>query len=332
MKTVFVSAAIGLGLPAMAGPADAADCGKISIVEMNWGSAGVAAQIDKIILENGYGCTVEIVSGDTMPTFASMNEKAQPDMAPEFWVNAVRTPLDAAIQEDRLMVAAEILTDGAVEGWWIPKYLADAHPDIKTVEDALERPELFPAPEDESKAAIFNCPAGWSCQVSTSNLYRAIGAREKGFELIDTGSAAGLDNSIANAFEKKAGWLGYYWAPTAIMGKYEMVKLSFGVPHDKEDWDTCTSVPECPAPKINSFPISQAFTIATKSFADKAEVALPYVRARKWGNATVNGILAWQAENKATNEDAAKYFLNENEQIWTKWVASDVVQKIKAAL
>ena len=53
---------------------------------MNWASAGVAAYVDKIILENGYGCNVTVVTGDTMPTFASMNEKGQPDMAPEFWV------------------------------------------------------------------------------------------------------------------------------------------------------------------------------------------------------------------------------------------------------
>ncbi|MGG2476329.1 glycine betaine ABC transporter substrate-binding protein, partial [Rhizobium sp. BR5] len=28
--------------------------------------------------------------------------------------------------------------------------------------------------------------------------------------------------------EKKQGWLGYYWSPTAILGKYDMVKLDDG--------------------------------------------------------------------------------------------------------
>ncbi|MDZ7823618.1 MAG: glycine betaine ABC transporter substrate-binding protein [Ahrensia sp.] len=39
-------------------------CGDVSIAEMNWASAGVAAQVDKIILEKGYGCKVEMVVGD----------------------------------------------------------------------------------------------------------------------------------------------------------------------------------------------------------------------------------------------------------------------------
>jgi len=33
---------------------------------------------------------VELVPGATMTSFASMNEKGQPDVAPELWINAVR--------------------------------------------------------------------------------------------------------------------------------------------------------------------------------------------------------------------------------------------------
>ena len=129
-----------------------------------------------IILESGYGCTVTLVTGDTMPTFTSMNEKGEPDVAPEMWVNAVRTPLDAAIKEGRLIEArSRSSREGGVEGWWIPKFLADAHPDIKTVQDALKHPELFPAPEDPSKGAVLQLPVGLELpgldgQTSTSAL------------------------------------------------------------------------------------------------------------------------------------------------------------------
>jgi glycine betaine/proline transport system substrate-binding protein len=332
MKKLLASTILAVGLYAMAGSAQAAECGEVSIAEMNWASAGVAAHVDKFILENGYGCTVTLVTGDTMPTFTSMNEKAQPDMAPELWVNAVRTPLDAAIKEGRLIEAAPLLSEGGVEGWWIPKFIADAHPDIKTVQDALKHPELFPAPEDPSKAAIYNCPSGWNCQVSSANLYKALGAEKLGFELIDTGSAAGLDGSISNAFEKKAGWLGYYWAPTAILGKYEMTRLSFDVENDKAEWDSCTAVPDCPNPKVNSYPTSDVYTVVTKAFSEKAGVAMDYVKVRKWDNGTVNKVLAWMDENQGTNEDAAKHFLENYADMWSKWVAPDVAEKVKAAL
>ncbi|MCO6178456.1 ABC transporter substrate-binding protein [Ciceribacter sp. RN22] len=332
MMKFLAAALLAGGLLSVAGTAGAAECGDVSIAEMNWASAGVAAHVDGIILEKGYGCNVTLVTGDTVPTFASMNEKGEPDMAPELWVNSVRAALDTAVKEGRLIQAAPILSDGGVEGWWIPKFLADANPDIKTVDQALARPDLFPAPEDPSKGAVYNCPSGWSCQISTANLFKAVGAKDKGFELIDTGSAAGLDGSIANAFEKKIGWLGYYWAPTAILGKYEMVKLSFGVEHDKAEWDRCTGVADCPDPKVNSYPVAGVFTVVTKAFAEKAGVAMDYVKARKWDNQTVGAVLAWMDENQADNEEAAEHFLKEYPDLWTTWVPADVAAKVEEAL
>jgi len=43
------------------------------------------AEVDKVILEKGYGCEVELIPGATMPTFTSMDEKGAPDMNPEQW-------------------------------------------------------------------------------------------------------------------------------------------------------------------------------------------------------------------------------------------------------
>ena len=93
MKKILFATALAAGtILGMAGQAVAA-CGNVSIAEMNWASAQLMANVDKIVLEEGYGCKVEIVPGDTMPTFTSMNEKGAPDVAGELWINAVANPL-----------------------------------------------------------------------------------------------------------------------------------------------------------------------------------------------------------------------------------------------
>jgi len=74
-------------------------CGTVTIANMNWQSAEVLAEIDKFILSEGYGCDAQLVPGDTMPSLTAMMEKGQPDVAPEAWINAVRTPLDAAVKD-----------------------------------------------------------------------------------------------------------------------------------------------------------------------------------------------------------------------------------------
>ncbi|MGG2476331.1 ABC transporter substrate-binding protein, partial [Rhizobium sp. BR5] len=42
--------------------------------------------------------------------------------------------------------------------------------------------------------------------------------------------------------------------------------------------------------------------------------------------------LAWMDENQGTNEDGAEYFLENHEDIWTKWVSPEVAEKIKASM
>ena len=54
-KKLIFSAVIALGFTSFGGIANAA-CGKIVMADMNWASANLMANVDKIILEEGYGC------------------------------------------------------------------------------------------------------------------------------------------------------------------------------------------------------------------------------------------------------------------------------------
>lgn len=331
MTKLAYTSVFALCLGAWALPASAQDakqCGRLSIAEMNWSSAGVAAWVDKIILENGYSCQIDLVTGDTMPTFTSMNEKGEPDIAPELWVNAVKEPLDNALKEGRLVQAAEILSDGGVEGWWIPKYVADAHPDIKTVADALKHPELFPAPEHPDRGGVMNCPSGWNCQITTTNLFKrkmrptraliwSIADRPQGWMV--------LSPTPMNA--SRAGW-GITGAPTAILGKYDMVKLPFEQPLDVDHYTTCIAVPDCPDPKVTEYPVADVYTVVTQKLAENNPMVMDYLGKRSWKNDIVNQILAWKDDNQATNEDAAWHFLETYPEVWKPWLGDDAAQKV----
>ena len=333
MKRLIASLTVTSAMAGFAGMAAAQDCGSLTIASMNWQSAELAAAVDQFILNNGYGCSADIIQGDTVPTITSMVEKGQPEIAPEGWVDLVPEVIQQGIGEGKIVVTTDILSDGAVQGWWVPKYIVDANPDIKTIDDMLKHPELFPDPEDSAKGAVFNGPQGWGGTVVTSQLYKAYGAEAAGFTLVDTGSAAGLDGSIARAYEQKQGWVGYYWAPTALLGKYEMVKLDHGVAYDQAEWKACTSNAECAEPKKNDWPKDKVQTVVAKAWADTAPAeVMDYLGKRSWTNATVNGVMSWMTDNQATGEDGARYFLEQHEDLWKEWVSPEAAEKIKAAL
>lgn len=333
LRNLYLAIALILIGVAYASSAQADDqCGDISIARMSWPSAALIAEIDKVVLSAGYDCNAELIASDTVPTVTSMIEESSPDLAPELWIDAVREPLDEAVASGDVVIVAEVLSDGAEEGWWIPKYVSDQYPHIKTPADALARPDLFPSPEDPDRGAVYNCPEVWkTCNASTTNLYKAYGAEEKGFDLVVSGSAAELDGSIARAHQRQLGWLGYYWAPTATLGRYEMVKLDMGE-HDQDHWETCTAVSECEAPQVNSWAKTEVFSAVTNQFAAKAGDAMGYISKRHWDNATMNKLLAWMANNQATGEEVAAHFLQNYEDQWFPWVTTKALIKIRAAL
>ena len=334
MKRIILSTVVA-GFMALMSQTASAACGSVTIAEMNWASAGFMANVDKIIL-NAMGCNAELVPGDTVPTFTSMNEKNQPDVAPEVWTNSVAAPLQIAFDEGRLHSANGAPISGLGEGWWIPPATAKKHPELKTVLDIIERPDLFPSPEDKSKGGFVTCPSGWGCQIVNANLFRAFEMEKKGWVMVDPGSAAGLDGSMAKAVDSGKNWFGYYWSPTAMIGKYNMVKVPFGVPFvGKEHWDSCISKPEgeCAKPKKSAWTVSAVHTLMTDKFKNKGgSAATAYFKSRTYPGAVMNSMLVYMQENKADGADAAVEFLRKHEDIWTKWVPADVAAKVKASL
>lgn len=312
--------------------ASAEQCGAVTIADMNWSSASLLAHVDKIILTEGYGCEADLVPGDTMPTGTSMIEKGEPDIAPEMWTNSLKDVLDKAVEEGRLRYAGKSLSDGGEEGFWVPDYLVAQYPELATIEGVKQHPELFEHPEDPTKAMFMGCPAGWGCQISAGNLFEALDLADAGFELVDPGSGSGLAGAIAKAYNREEGWFGYYWAPTAVLGKYKMVKVDFGSGTDGEYFRECIAKVECEDPKASMYPESPVYSMTTEDFASKSPMAYDYISKRSVTNAMMNELLAWMEDNQADGEFGAYYFLENFEEVWTQWVTADVAEKVKSGL
>ena len=189
----------------VAGSAMAASdtCGKVTIADMNWSSATLIANIDHFILNNGYGCKAELVPGDTMPTGISMVEKGEPDIAPEIGLNSLKELLEKGVAEKRIRFAGMSLAEGQEQGFWVPKYMVDKDPSLATIEGIMKNAPLFQHPENPDASGFYGCPAGWNCNTTAANLFRALKLDESGFEMVDPGSGASLAASIVKAYERK---------------------------------------------------------------------------------------------------------------------------------
>ena len=313
---VGVASSIALSFPSAAH----ADCGEVSITEMNWASSQIITEVSKFLMEQGYGCSVEKVPSATTTSVASLAENGEPDIVTELWLNSTGAVYAKLEAEGKVTRLADVFDPGGVEGWWIPTYLAEAHPELTTVKGILANPKLI-------GGRFNNCPDGWGCRIVNDNLIKALDMRGT-VDIFDHGSGETLATSIAAAYENKEPWFGYYWGPTAVLGKYKMTKVTIGnidMAAHKGNQEK-----ENAKPAVSDFPPAPVLTVATAALAKREPEVAALMGKVSFEIGLLSSLLAWQEKNSASAEEAAVYFLTTQSDVWSKWVNDDARAKLSA--
>ncbi|NOZ32382.1 MAG: hypothetical protein GXP01_04750 [Alphaproteobacteria bacterium] len=313
-------------------PAAAQDtqCGTdrlIDIAEMTWESASVLANLHQIVLTEGFGCKSELVPGDTVTTSASMMGRGKPAVAPELWMSSIEDKWDAAESEGLVAELGLAITDGTLEGLWIPRWMQDEY-GLSTMEDVLARSDLFPDPESPGKARVFSGPPGWVAELAVSSLYEAydMGDNWNLFSVADSTLAA----SIKRAFEKKDPILFYYWSPASIMGQVDAVKV--GLPAYDQEVYNCNTDVDCDGFGKTDWPSSRVVVGVASWLPEEAPAVADYLTKAGMPGAVISELAAYGDENSVSSRETAMNFLRTREDVWTDWVPEDVAGRIRAAL
>lgn len=319
--TGLAGAIVGATMTMMTTASSAQAC-EVSITEMNWASSQIITEVSKFLMEHGYGCKVEKVPSATTTAVASLAENGEPDVVTELWLNSTGEIYSKLEAEGKVSRLADVLAPGGVEGWWIPEYLAKAH-GIETIQDVMANPELV-------GGRFNNCPDGWGCRIVSDNLVRALDLEASGIEVFNHGSGETLATSLASAYEDKAPWFGYYWGPTAILGKYKMVKIKIG--EIDEDVHLANSNKDIPNPGVSDFPPAPVLTVSTAALNKREPDIAELMSKVSFDVDVMSGLLAWQEDNGASAEEAAVRFLTTETDTWSKWVNDGAREKLSAIL
>lgn len=299
-----------------------ADCGDVSITEMDWASSAVVTHVASFLMTNGYGCNVALIPSSTTPAMTSIAETGEPDILTELWVNS--SPVYEELRDSgKLVELNDVLSDGGVEAWWIPQYLAEAHPELKTIEGVLANPDLV-------GGQFHDCPSGWACDVINNNVLKALGAADSGLERFQHGSGETLATAIAAAYQDKAPWFGYYWAPTSVLGKYPMVQVE--VAGFDQDLHTCNGDENCATPGVSAYPTAKVVTAVAPGLQEREPEVVAFLSEMSFTNAQMGEVLAWQDDNNASYEEAAAYFLTNYTDSWSGWLNDEARGKLSALL
>ncbi len=297
--------------------------------DLSWDSIQVHDRIAAFILEHGYGYTTDFVPGGTAPLWVGLRG-GDVDVIMESWTENILDIYTPAIESGDCVDLGSNYPDSN-QGWLVPTYMikGDADrgikataPDLKSVSDLPKYWELFKDEEVPTKGRFHNSIPGWKCTEINSIKLVSYGLDDSYNDFV-TGSDAALSGSMMSAYEKGEAWLGYYWEPTWVLGLMDMTYVE-EPPFDQAEWDAETY--GC------AFSPTQVNIIVNAGLIDRAPDAVEFFRSYKTTAAQNNKVLAYMQQNEADTEAAAIYFLKEFESVWTKWVSSDVAEKVKAAL
>lgn len=300
----------------------------IVFADAGWESIRFHSYVAGIIMGEGYGYKMDMVSGSTPVVLLGMRQ-GDIDVQMEMWTSNIAKIYQEAIDSGDI-VELGVNFDGNTQGLYVPTFVikGDAErgiepmaPELRTVKDLADYWQLFEDEEDPSKGRIYGSPPGWAVDEIMRTKVKTYGLDEY-YNYFSPGSDTALAAAIVSAYERGEPIVAYYWEPTWVMGMIDMTLLE-DEPYSKELWNNGYAC---------EFEAMEITIAANSNFPERAPELAEFLSKYRTSEQLTNEALAYMRENETDEENAAIWFLKNKEDIWTQWVPEDIAQKVKASL
>ncbi|WP_243641284.1 glycine betaine ABC transporter substrate-binding protein [Xylanivirga thermophila] len=301
---------------------------KLIFADAGWDSIKIHNAIAATIIENGYGYKTDIMTGSS-PIVIRGIRQGDIDICMESWTDNIKDVYEPGIENGEIIELSVNFDDNA-QGLYVPTYVIEGDkergieplaPDLKSIKDLPRYWDVFNDPDMPNKGRIYGAPPNWASDEilrTKMDTYKL----DETYDYFNPGSDTSLNTSIVSAYEKGEPWVGYYWDPTWITGKYDMTLLE-DEPYTEEKW---ANGYRCEFPGVR-------VTIAVnKNLPEKTPEVAEFLKNYKTSTKLTSEMLAYMQDNDAEPEEVAKWFLQEHKDIWTKWVPDDIAQKVNASI
>ena len=290
--------------------------------DLNWTSAQVQNRIAQYIVEHGYGYPTDQVLGATLPNFQGL-QKGDIHVTLEIWLPNQSLGWEEAIEIGDVVSVGTSLVGDWQSTFVVPKYVAEANPDLKTPQDLKtdKFQALFATDDSRGKARLVACLIGWSCELVNTAQIESYGLVDS-LHVINPGSQEAMFADLYAAYENQEPWLGYMWGTGDPALKLDLVRLE-EPPYSKECWDS---------DKACAFAESLVLVAVHKSMLPRAPDVIAMLQKWEFTIDIYKSIFQWMdANDGAEASEAAVWFLKNND-VWETWVTSEAAAAVNAAL
>lgn len=334
IQSLLASLLLVCGLGTFA-PAVATQPPPIHFGDITWESGALTTEILRLIVERGYGYPTDTLPGTSVSMEVALARNDLQVIAEEW---AGRSPAWVKAEQAGQVFALGDTVKNAEEGWWVPAYvikgdpsrgLKPLAPDLKNVADLKRYPQVFRDPEVPDKGRFLNSPSGWTSETVNSQKLKAYGL-DTLYNNFRSGTGAALDAEITSAIRRGQPVLFYYWSPTPLMGRHELVRLEEPA-FDAAAWATLTDANNPNPQGSSSLPAKLSIGVS-KAFHDQYPDLVAVFEKVDLPIDTLNRTLAHMSETRQKPREAALAFLREHPKVWKAWLPADKAAKVGAGL
>jgi glycine betaine/proline transport system substrate-binding protein len=312
LKAFALTAALGLALAACGGsdiksadqPSGGTSCGDFNIAVNPWVGYEADAYVVGELASSKLGCNVDYKNLKEDVSWAGFSSGAV-DVVLENWGHPEL--VKKYITGNHTAETAGQTGNLGVIGWFVPPWLAKAHPDILDWKNLNKYAQNFKTSESGDKGQFLDGDPSF-----VTNDAALIANLHLNFKVVYAGSEAALIQAFRTA-EKNHTWvIGYFYEPQWFLSEVPLKQVK--LPPYKPGCDSDPQKVAC------DYPVYHLDKIVATSFAKSGSPAYNLVKNFHWTNADQNTVAKYIAQDGMSPTDAAKKWISDNQALADSWL------------
>ena len=288
--------------------------GKAITLAINpWTGSAVDANVAKVVLESKLGTTVNLVEIDENAAWPGLDDGSI-DANLEIWPSGHAKDKTTYIDEKKTVEDIGLLGPDAKIGWYVPSFVADSDPKLKTWEafkDPAEATKFATAESGDQGQFLMGDPSYVSYDQDIINNLKLP------LKYVVAGSEAALITAIQQAEKDKKPLLLQFWQPHWLHSKVKLTEIK--LPDVTPACDASAAAKD--GKYACDYPVDHLYKAASVKLATKNAKAYAFLKKFQLTTDQQNEIAGLADGDAKSAATAAKTWVDKNPDIVKAWLA-----------
>jgi glycine betaine/proline transport system substrate-binding protein len=280
-----------------------------------WTGSAVNANVAKAVIEQAGLGTVELVEIDENAMWPAISKGDTLDGVLEIWPSGHAADYETYITGNKGIIDGGLLGPDAKIGWYVPTFVVDEHPELATWE-GFKDPELAGLFKTAESGDLGQFLMGDPSYVSYDE--QIIENLDLPLKFVTAGSEAALITAIQNSVADEKPLLLQFWQPHWLQSQVDLTEVKL-----PEFTEECAASAAANDGKYAcDYPVDKLYKAFSDKLEEKAPNSFQVLSNLQLTTEQQNEIAALIDGEGMSAADAAKQWVDANQDVWQAWLPS----------